>query len=154
MRLAGFTTVIFCTIAACAGALLFTPAAFASRDQIDFFEAPQQLLNYGARPAAIAQLQSLGVHAVRIQLIWYEVAPSPRSKKKPSLNLANPASYNWGQYLPLIQQLHHQVGRGLGQPHVAPPPTQHDHPFVVIIYSHWLRLWFIVVRVLTKRRKP
>jgi hypothetical protein len=109
MRLSRLTTVIFCTVAACAGALLFTPAAFASRNQIDFFEAPQQLLNYGERPAAIAQLQGLGVHAVRIQLIWYEVAPSPRSKKKPSLNLANPASYNWGQYLPLIQQLH-QLG--------------------------------------------
>jgi len=44
------------------------------------------------------------VHAVRIQADLDEVAPSPRSKKQPKLNLTNPANYNWGQYAPLIQR--------------------------------------------------
>ena len=104
MRSTRITTLI-CTLAALAGALALAPAALASHDQIDFFEAPQQLLNSVGRGPAIAQMETLGVHAVRIQLSWYEVAPSPRSKRKPSVNLANPASYNWGQYAPLIQLL-------------------------------------------------
>jgi len=98
-------TAFLCALAALCGSLALAPSAFASHDQIDFFEAPQQLLNAAARPAAIAELQSLGVHAVRIQLIWDEVAPSPRSKKQPKLNLTNPANYNWGQYAPLIQAM-------------------------------------------------
>ena len=81
-----------------------TPAASASPSQIDFFEAPQQLLSSGGRSPAFQQLTGLGVRAIRIQLIWDEVAPKPNSRTKPNVNLANPASYNWGQYLYAIQQ--------------------------------------------------
>jgi hypothetical protein len=98
-------TACLCACAAFCGTLFFAAPAFASHQQTDFFEAPQQLLNAGGRPAAITQLQSLGVHAVRIQLIWDEVAPNPKSKRKPAVNLANPANYNWGQYQPLIAEL-------------------------------------------------
>jgi hypothetical protein len=98
-------TALLCALAAVCGSLVVAPSAFASHDQIDFFEAPQQLLNPAARPAAIGELQSLGVRAVRIQLIWDEVAPSPRSRKQPKVNLTNPANYNWGQYVPLIQAM-------------------------------------------------
>ncbi|HEX2702283.1 MAG TPA: hypothetical protein VHM72_02485 [Solirubrobacteraceae bacterium] len=98
-------TAFLCALAAFCGSLAVASPAFASHAEVNFFEAPQQLLNPAARPAAIAQLQSLGVHAVRIQLIWNEVAPSPRSKKQPKLNLTNPANYHWGQYQPLIQEM-------------------------------------------------
>jgi len=104
MRSPRLTTLI-CTFAALAGVLSFAPPALASHTEVDFFEAPQQLLNFAERNPAIGQLQSLGVRAVRIQLIWDEVAPSPNSKKKPTVNLANPSSYNWGQYVPLMEQM-------------------------------------------------
>jgi hypothetical protein len=95
-------TAFLCALAAFCGTLALAPAAFASHAQIDFFEAPQQLLPAATRGAAIAQLQSLGVRAVRIQLVWNEVAPSPRSKTKPKLDLTNPANYDWGEYSGLI----------------------------------------------------
>jgi hypothetical protein len=99
-------TCFLCALAICCGSLLLAPAAFASHDQIDFFEAPQQLLNGDLRPAAIAQLQGLGVHAVRIQLVWSEVAPNPNARKKPNVDLTNPANYHWGQYAAAIQEIH------------------------------------------------
>ncbi len=105
MRFPKLTTILS-GVAALVASLALAPAASASHSEINFFEAPQQLLvNPGSRPAAIAQLQSLGVHAVRIQLIWYEVAPNPRSKRAPKVDLTNPANYNWGQYQPLIAQM-------------------------------------------------
>jgi hypothetical protein len=101
MRLPRSTAIV------CAALALFSvaaPAASASQSQIDFFEAPQQLLYSGLREQTIPQLASLGVHALRIQLIWENVAPAKNSRKKPNVNLASPASYNWGQYLYLIQE--------------------------------------------------
>jgi hypothetical protein len=82
------------------------PAALASHNETVFFEAPTQLLNPAERPAAITQLQDLGVHAVRILLNWGEVAPNPDSHTKPAVDLTNPASYDWGQYAALIDELH------------------------------------------------
>ena len=38
-------TAFLCALAAFCGSLAVAPSAFASHDQIDFFEAPQQLLN-------------------------------------------------------------------------------------------------------------
>jgi hypothetical protein len=97
-------TALLCAAAAFCGSLLVAPAALASSNQIDFFEAPQQLLYTAGRAQAIPQLESLGVRALRIQLIWQSVAPSPNATKKPNVNLANPANYNWGQYVPLIEE--------------------------------------------------
>ena len=95
-------TAISCAILALLG--VAASAASASPSQIDFFEAPQQLLSSGGRAPAFQQLETLGAHALRIQLIWGEVAPHPNARKKPTLNLSSPASYNWGQYQYLIQQ--------------------------------------------------
>ncbi|MGD0197290.1 MAG: hypothetical protein ABSC56_05215 [Solirubrobacteraceae bacterium] len=92
------------TLLALSLACVAAPAASASQTQIDFFEAPQQLLYTSTRGPAIQQLEALGVHALRIQLIWGEVAPHPNSRTKPNVNLAQASSYNWGQYFYLIQQ--------------------------------------------------
>jgi hypothetical protein len=97
-------TTIACTLTALVGALCLAPPALASHTEIDFFEAPQQLI-YGNAGAAVTQLQNLGVHAVRIQVIWYNVAPNKNAKRTPSVNLASPASYDWGQYAPVVREL-------------------------------------------------
>jgi hypothetical protein len=86
--------------------------ALASHGQAMFFEAPRDLLNPATRPHAIVQLQSLGVRAVRVELYWHEVAPSPDSATRPNFDATDPAAYNWGQYVSLLaeaQQLHWQV---------------------------------------------
>lgn len=72
--------------------------AQASGSQKTYFEGSTDLLNPTTRPATLAQLKTLGVKALRVELNWYTVAPAPTSATKPSFEATNPASYNWGQY--------------------------------------------------------
>ena len=108
------TCKLFCALFASlslAGAASTSPA-LASHGQATYFEGSTLLLNPATRPHALAQLQSLGVKALRVELYWYNVAPSPTSATKPKVDATNPASYNWGQYDPLLaeaQKLHWQV---------------------------------------------
>ncbi len=74
------------------------PAALASHNQTVFFEGGSVLLEPHKREHALAQLQHLGVHALRVELYWREVAPNANSNKKPSFEATNPASYHWGPY--------------------------------------------------------
>ncbi len=89
-----------------------TSSALASHGQVTYFEGSTVLLSPATRPHALVQLQSLGVKALRVELYWYNVAPSPTSATKPKFDATNPASYNWGQFDPLLaeaQRLHWQV---------------------------------------------
>jgi len=89
----------------CAAALVAAaPAALASRGEIVFFEAPGSLLDVSAaqRAHTLEQLQSLGVHALRVVLYWRDVAPKPNHRQQPHFNQANPAGYHWGHYDQLI----------------------------------------------------
>jgi len=72
--------------------------AQASAGQKLYFEGSTDLLSPITRPATLAQLKTLGVKALRVELSWYEVAPAPTSATKPNFEATNPASYNWGQY--------------------------------------------------------
>ena len=89
------------TIAAAAAASIALAApstALASHGQAVYFEASNTLLNPALRPKTIAQLQHLGVKALRIELYWEAVAPHPSSARKPSFAATSPASYDWGQW--------------------------------------------------------
>jgi hypothetical protein len=91
---------------------LSAPAALASHNEAVYFEGSTELLSPVTRPQALAQLQALGVKALRVELTWYDVAPSPASASRPNFDATNPASYNWGQYDVLLaeaQRLHWQV---------------------------------------------
>ncbi len=100
-----------------AAALLLTGIAgageaAASHSEVTYFEASDLLLSSPTRPHAIAQLQHLGVKALRVELYWNAVAPGPASAKRPNFEATNPASYDWGEYDPLLaeaQRLHWQV---------------------------------------------
>jgi hypothetical protein len=72
--------------------------AAASSTQAVFFEGSSVLLQPRTREQAIAQLKHLGVHALRVELYWHEVAPGANSATKPSFEATNPASYDWGVY--------------------------------------------------------
>lgn len=80
--------------------------AAASHSQAMFFEAPRDLLEVtpAARAKALAQLQSLGVKALRVELDWANVAPGAHSTKKPNFDATNPASYAWGDYDALLSE--------------------------------------------------
>jgi hypothetical protein len=96
-------------ILALTAALLATAGlgtAAASRNQTMFFEAPRDLVGVApkARAKALGQLQWLGVKALRVELVWRNVAPAPTSARKPSFDATNPANYNWGEYDPLLAE--------------------------------------------------
>jgi hypothetical protein len=86
--------------------------AAASHTQITYFEGSSDLLEAKTRPHAMEQLQALGVHALRVELKWYDVAPAATSATKPNFDATSPASYSWGEYDALLaeaQQRHWQV---------------------------------------------
>ncbi|HUB36978.1 MAG TPA: hypothetical protein VL972_09145, partial [Solirubrobacteraceae bacterium] len=97
---------------ALAGALALPAPALASHSQAVYFEGSTDLLSAKTRPHAIAQMQALGVKALRVELSWFEVAPGQKSAAKPSFDATNPANYAWGEYDALIdeaQRLHWKV---------------------------------------------
>jgi hypothetical protein len=78
--------------------LLLAAPASASKSQSLTFEAPRDLMNPATRPAALAEMETLGVHSLRVILTWHDVAPSPDSSTIPSFNPEDPAGYDWGEY--------------------------------------------------------
>lgn len=80
--------------------------AAASRNEAVFFEAPRDLIEVtpGTRAKALGQLQWLGVKALRVELVWRNVAPSPTGARKPNFDATNPASYAWGYYDALLAE--------------------------------------------------
>ena len=101
-------TAFACALAAAA---LAAPA-LASHSQSTYFEGSSDLLSPRTRPHALAQMQSLGVKALRVELDWYNVAPGPSATTKPAVEMTNPGAYAWGEYDALIseaQRLHWKV---------------------------------------------
>jgi hypothetical protein len=96
-------------------ALLFALAAIASTlpnpaaarpDETVFFEAPRDLIavSTAQRNRAFTQLRRLGVKALRVELVWRDVAPYPTGTRKPSLDTADPNNYNWADYDPVLAE--------------------------------------------------
>jgi hypothetical protein len=99
--------ILLCATFACSALVsgaIGAAQAQASTSQKLFFEGSTDLLEPSTRPAVLAQLQTLGVKALRVELNWYAVAPAPTSATKPSFEATNPGSYNWGQYDILIAE--------------------------------------------------
>lgn len=94
-------TTLACTLAA--GALGAGPA-LASHGQANYFEGSTLLLSSKTRPKAIAQMQALGVKALRVELYWNAVAPGSTSASKPAFDMTNPGNYAWGEYDALISE--------------------------------------------------
>ncbi len=95
--------VLLASAVAALGAVAPT-AASASHTQAMFFEAPRDLVAVSpvTRAKSLAQLQALGVKALRVELAWGDVAPGEHSTSKPNFDATNPASYNWSAYDELL----------------------------------------------------
>lgn len=84
-------------------ALLLPPTlALAGHGQQLTFEAPRDLRNPATRDAAFADLESLGVRALRVVLFWRDVAPDATSRVRPHLDLTDPDVYDWSSYVPVL----------------------------------------------------
>ena len=84
----------------CLAGLVPAASASANSRQLTTVEAPFELLN-GAPDSALDLLQSLGVTAIRIQLPWASVAPSPNASRAPAFNATDPNAYpaaGWSRY--------------------------------------------------------
>src|ERR1700683_1574590 len=93
--------ILLCATLACsalASGAIGAGQSQASASQKLYFEGATDLLNPTTRPATLAQLKTLGVKALRVELNWYSVAPDPTSMTKPNFEAENPNSYAWGQY--------------------------------------------------------
>jgi hypothetical protein len=107
--------------------------ALASHAQVTYFEASTLLLKASTRGRALAQLEYEGVNALRVELYWHEVAPSPNSARKPSFNATEPGGYNWGQYVPLLaeaQSRHWKVLLTITGPAPRWATSNHKGPFI------------------------
>jgi hypothetical protein len=95
----------FATIVALLGAalaLILPGAASASHAQRMTFEAPRDLLDPARRTAALDEIGGFGASSLRLVLYWHDVAPSAGSRVRPGVDLANPDSYNWAKYDPVV----------------------------------------------------
>jgi hypothetical protein len=101
------TRALLTLIGACAAlGAIGTAPALADHSQLVFFEAPKQLYLPSTRPKTFATLKRLGVKALRVELHWNEAASpqSPNSSRRPSFNAENPSSYNFAQYVAIVQE--------------------------------------------------
>jgi hypothetical protein len=128
-----------------------TSAALASHNETVYFEDPTQLLNPHTRPAALTQMQHLGVHALRVELAWGEVAPGDNSATEPSFDATNPASYHWEEYDAIIseaQRLHWPVLLTITSPvpkwatsthrdHITSPNAKDFEQFMTAVGRHY-----------------
>jgi hypothetical protein len=79
--------------------------ASASRSRSRRFEAPAATsLDPSTWPAALDEIQGLGVDSLRVVLLWRNVAPSSGSSRKPDFDTTDPAGYDWGQYDALLTE--------------------------------------------------
>jgi hypothetical protein len=95
------TSLILCLLAA---GLAGAAPSLASRGQVTYFESATQLIEPATRAGAFQQLQGLGVHALRVELYWARVAPSPDSASKPGFDATDPAAYDWSHYDPVLSE--------------------------------------------------
>jgi len=78
--------------------------ALANHTQATYFEATPLLLSSTTRAATIAQLQRLGVRALRVELSWHDVAPGSNSATKPAFDATDPNAYGWGAYDAIVTE--------------------------------------------------
>lgn len=107
--------------------------ALASHGQNTFFESSKVLLSPATRPHVLAQLQALGVHALRVELYWHDVAPNPNSATRPSFDMTDPSRYSWGQYDALLaaaQRLNWRVLLTVTAPAPRWATANHRAPYI------------------------
>lgn len=72
-------------------------AAEAKHGQATLFDTGGRLLSPGLRDETFTELEGLGVTGIRIQAAWRSYAPDPDGDERPSVDLGDPASYDFSQ---------------------------------------------------------
>jgi hypothetical protein len=93
--------------------LALPAAASASSTQSLTFEAPRELLDPGTRDRTLDEIRAFGVDRLRVLVYWKDFAPSPKSKRKPSFDAANPDAYPFGTWHRLDALFEAAAARGM-----------------------------------------
>src|SRR5215213_4820653 len=75
-----YSLALLLAVALCAA---LPAAAPASPRQVVAFEAPRELLDFGARDRTLDEIRDFGVTQVRQLVYWRDFAPRPQAKRKP-----------------------------------------------------------------------
>jgi hypothetical protein len=81
-------------------------AAQASSRAPMYFDAGTAAVRDATRDATLARLDSLGVRALRITLVWAAVAPDAGNATRPAFDATDPNAYDWGGYGRLVDAAH------------------------------------------------
>ena len=124
------TSLLICTVLAC---LAGAQPALASHGQITYFEGATELLEPPTRAESFRRLEKLGVKALRVELYWASVAPSPDSATKPAFEATNPAAYEFSRYDAVLgeaQRLHWPVLLTVTGPAPRWATSNHTAPYI------------------------
>src|SRR5215218_10033477 len=89
-------------------------AAQAAPRQVVAFEAPRELLDFGARDRTLDEIRDFGVTQVRQLVYWRDFAPRPNAKRKPrGFDAADSTTYPADTWVRLDQLVQGAAGRGI-----------------------------------------
>jgi hypothetical protein len=94
-------------------AAVFPAAAAASSTQTMTFEAPSELLDASTQVRTLQEIHDFGVDRIRVLVYWQSFAPSPKSKKRPAFDAADPAAYPAGTWSRLDALFDSAQARGI-----------------------------------------
>ena len=105
------------TVCAASLALVVLPAdAPAAPYMVSVMQDDNQLIlgNTAQRRGALARMKGLGVEAIRVTMLWREIAPKRTSRRKPrGFNGSNPGDYPAGAWDPYDELVKDATARGL-----------------------------------------
>lgn len=90
-------------------AVALPATASASGSQFTLFDAPRELKSPDpqVRDATFDEIESFGVHWIRVILYWHDVAPHPDRSTEPRFDQTDPAAYpawRWAPYDRIVQE--------------------------------------------------
>jgi hypothetical protein len=105
-----------CALVAVALAALAIPsAASAKRSQFMIFQATREVRSPdpAVRAQALDEIKALGVHWLRLNLYWQDVAPDVDVRTVPTFDESDPAGYDWRIYDRVLADAHARAMRVL-----------------------------------------
>jgi hypothetical protein len=87
-------------------ALVCASTAHASARAPMYFDAGTAAVRDDTRAPTLDRLDSLGVRALRITLVWAAVAPGAAGSNRPAFDASDPNAYDWGGYGRLVDAAH------------------------------------------------
>lgn len=103
MRRGCKNTLFAALLAICLGALLVPGAGASTRQYTVIQDEGMLFANTAAADVTLDEMSVLGADMVKVLANWRSVAPDALSRTRPSVDLSDPANYNWSYLDHLVQ---------------------------------------------------